>query len=172
MSAITHDRERIAAVYTLFEVRNRDDGKVSMRPVFIAARSSAEAVRLWAEYYASLSEPTWPPLAYVQTDDTIERDDDVNCAVRYPGRCDEEVLERADFNRWVGVMAVSHFESGERIPAVYRSVWPNDNDLPKDIYDRILARMATLEQQYEDAQAARALGLDQILDARDYCGRG
>lgn len=148
----TAARERIAAVYTLFEVRNRFDGKVSMRPVFIAARSSAEAVRLWAECYASLSEPTWPPLAYVQTDESIDgRDSEAHCAVMYPGRCEEEVLERADFNRWLDVMAVSHFESGERIPAVYRSVWPNDNDLPKDIYDRIRARKAAAAERAEVA---------------------
>lgn len=106
-----------AIVYVLFEVRTRENDQVEFSTVYIAARTSAEAVQIWRRLSNFGSEP----LAFVQSDDVRERDP--MAAVRRAGN-GAEVVSRAQYEQWVSIMTRDDWHDGERSPATFVRVEP------------------------------------------------
>lgn len=111
--------EQIAIIYTVLEIHPRDSEQLAVRSVHIAARSSAEAERLWGAHIARLQLPR--PRAYILTDASRDRQDPGALAVMYPGRI-EEIVSPAELDRWEEVQTRGFYLDGERIPAAFRAI--------------------------------------------------
>lgn len=119
MQAESAAPEQQAIVYVLFEVRQVEGDKFELRPVYIAARTSAEAVEIWRRLSSFGDEP----LAFVPSDDVRERDP--MAAVRRAGN-GTEVVSRAQYDQWVAVMTRDDWHDGERTPAAFVRVEPRE----------------------------------------------
>lgn len=104
-----------AIVYVLLEVRQVEGDKFEFRTVYIAARTSAEAVEIWRQSW-HMAHFDDEPLAFVGSDDVVERDP--NAASRYAGN-GTEVVSRAQYDQWVSIMTNDNWHDGERSPAAF-----------------------------------------------------
>lgn len=109
--------EQRIRIYTILEVTHKPDG-VHTAAAYIAAASSADAVREWVGEYGTCGGMD----LYVITDESMERavEHGVNPRVARTGH--DRVVSEHEFYHWERVMLRPYREDGENYPAIYRKV--------------------------------------------------